>query len=111
MKRQGYEDVDKERIDQIETEAWVAYAEGNKDEALKTLRAAADREDREGVGDLGIPAREMLGDMLMESNEPEAALAAYQTALKESPNRLDSRHGVELASKAAGKEQPAGESK
>jgi hypothetical protein len=47
----------------------------------------------------------------MESNQPEAALAAYQTALKKSPNRLDSRHGVELASKATGKEQPAGGSK
>lgn len=107
MKQQGYKDEGKERIDQIEAKAWVSYAEGNKEDALKILRTAADRQDREGVDDLGMPAREMLGDMLMESNQPEAALAAYQTALKESPNRLDSLHGVELASKATGKEQPA----
>ncbi|HEV2381985.1 MAG TPA: hypothetical protein VG206_19620 [Terriglobia bacterium] len=111
MKQQGYKDEGKERIDQLEAKAWVAYAEGNRDDALKTLRATADREDREGVDDLGIPAREMLGDMLMESNQAEAALAAYQTALKESPNRLDSLHGVELAGKATGREQPAGGSK
>jgi predicted negative regulator of RcsB-dependent stress response len=67
----------------------------------------ADREDSEGVEDLVMPAREMLGDMLMEANQPEAALAAYQTALKESPNRLDSLHGVELAAKATGKGEVA----
>jgi tetratricopeptide (TPR) repeat protein len=107
-KKEGYEVKDEKSIDQLEADAWLAYAQGNKDEALKTLRAAADRQDKEDPGDLGIPAREMLGDMLMESNQPDAALAAYQIALKESPNRLDSLHGVELASKATGKEQPAG---
>jgi tetratricopeptide (TPR) repeat protein len=107
-KKEGYEVKDEKSVDQLEAESWLAYAEGSKDEALKTLRGAADREDREGPDDLGIPAREMLGDMLMESGQPEAALAAYQTALKESPNRLDSLHGVELAGKATGREQPAG---
>ena len=107
-KKEGYEVKDEKSVDQLEAESWLAYAQGNKDEALKTLRAAADRQDREGVDDLDMPAREMLGDMLMQSNQAEAALAAYQTALKESPNRLDSLHGVELASKATGKEQPAG---
>ena len=47
----------------------------------------------------------------MAAPKPEAALAAYQTALKESPNRLDSLHGVDLAGKATGKEQPAGGSR
>jgi len=107
-KKQGYEVKDEKNIDQLEAEAWLAYAERNKDDALKTLRAAADRQDREGVDDLGIPSREMLGDMLMESNQPEAALAAYQAALKESPNRLDSLHGVDLASKAGAKDQAVG---
>jgi tetratricopeptide (TPR) repeat protein len=110
-KKEGYEVKDEKSVDQLEADAWLACAQGSKDEALKTLRAAADREDREGPDDLGIPAREMLGDMLMESGQPEAALAAYQTALKESPNRLDSLHGVELAGKATGKEQPAGGSR
>ena len=108
MKQKGYEEDGKKRIDQLEAEAWLIWAEGKKDDALKALRAAADREDSEGVDDLAMPAREMLGDMLMEANQPEAALAAYQSALKESPNRLNSRQGVKLAEKAAGKQVVAG---
>jgi len=102
-RKEGYEVKDEKGIDQLEAEAWTTYAEGHKDEGLKALRAAADREDSEGVDDLAIPAREMLGDMLMESRQPEAALAAYRTALKESPNRLNSLQGVKLAEKASGK--------
>ena len=85
----------------------MTYAEGNKADALKALSAAADREDRKGVDDLAMPAREMLGDMLMESNQSEAALAAYHTALKESPKRLDALHGVRLAEGANVKGQSA----
>ncbi|HEY6293012.1 MAG TPA: hypothetical protein VI455_15785 [Terriglobia bacterium] len=107
-KKEGYEVKDEKSIDQLEAEAWLIWAEGKKDDALKALRAAADREDSEGVDDLAIPAREMLGDMLMEANQPEAALAAYQTALKESPNRLNSLQGVKLAEKATGKQEVAG---
>jgi tetratricopeptide (TPR) repeat protein len=110
-KKQGYEVKDEKNVDQLEADAWLAYAEGKKDAAVEVLRAAADRQDRDGVDDLGIPAWEMLGDMLMETNQPEAALAAYQAALKESPNRPNSLHGVELASKAGAKDQAAGGSK
>ena len=110
-KKQGYEVKDEKTVDQLEADAWLAYAQGKKDDALKTLRAAADRQDREDPGDLGIPAREMLGDMLMESGQPREALAAYATALTGSPNRLDSLQGWKLASEASGKEQPAGGSR
>jgi tetratricopeptide (TPR) repeat protein len=106
-RKQGYEVKDEKTIVQLEAEAWLIWAEGKNDDALKALRAVADREDSEGVNDLAMPAREMLGDMLIEANQPEAALAAYQTALKESPNRLDSLHGVELAAKATGKGEVA----
>lgn len=106
-KKEGYEVKDEKSTDQLEAEAWLTYAEGKKAEALKALTAVADREDREGVDDLAMPAREMLGDMLMESNRPEAALAAYHIALKESPNRFDALQGTQLAEKASVKEQPA----
>jgi tetratricopeptide (TPR) repeat protein len=106
-KREGYEVKDEKTIDQLEAEAWLAYAEGRQDDALKTLRAAADREDADRVGSLAMPAREMLGDMLMEMNQPQAALEAYQTALKESPNRFDGVQGAAAAAKLAGKSQAA----
>ncbi|HUI41014.1 MAG TPA: hypothetical protein VL523_03490 [Terriglobia bacterium] len=107
-KKEGYDVSGEKSIDQLEAEAWLAWAEGRHDDGLATLRAAADREDREGVDSLTMPAREMLGDMLMESNQPAAAVTAYQTALKESPNRRDGVHGQELATRAAG--QPAARS-
>jgi hypothetical protein len=102
-RKQGYEVKDEKTIVQLEAEAWLIWAEDKKDGALKALRAVADREDSEGVDDLAMPAREML----IEANQPEAALAAYQTALKELRNRLDSLHGVELAAKATGKGEVA----
>src|SRR5579864_5514622 len=43
----------------LEAEAWVAFADGKSDDAARTLRTAADREDADGVDSLAIPAREM----------------------------------------------------
>ena len=106
-KGQGYEVKAGKTIHQLEAEAWLAYAEGHPDDALRTLGAAADREDAEGVDSLSMPAREMLGDMLMESNRPQAALAAYETALKESPHRFDGLEGATRAAQLAGKPQVA----
>jgi tetratricopeptide (TPR) repeat protein len=110
-KKEGYDVKSEKTIDQLEAEAWLAFAEGKRENAVSSLRAAAVREDREGVDDLAIPAREMLGDVLMESNQPDAALAAYQAALKESPNRFDALQGVQLAERANVKEQSAGGSR
>jgi hypothetical protein len=59
--------------------AWLAFANGKKDEALAAMRTATDLEaktDKHPVtpGPL-IPARELLGEMLLELNQPSAALA------------------------------------
>src|SRR6266481_6423277 len=76
-------------VRQLEAEAWVVFAEGKADDAVKTLRSAADREDADGVDSLTMPAREMLGDLLLELKRPAEALTEYQAALKNSPNRFD----------------------
>ena len=89
-------------VRQLEAEAWVAFAEGKADEALKTLRSAADREDADGVDSLAMPAREMLADMLLERKRPTEALAEYKAALKYSPNRFDSLYGAGHAAQLAG---------
>jgi len=89
-------------VRQLEAEAWVAFAEGKADEAVKTLRSAADRQDAAGVDSLAMPAREMLADMLAELKRPSEALAEYQGALKNSPNRFDSLYGVAHAAQMAG---------
>jgi hypothetical protein len=89
-------------IRQLEAEAWVSFAEGKRDEALKSLRAAADREDADGIDSLAMPVREMLADMLLELKQPAEALNEYKSALRNSPNRFDSLYGAGHAAQLAG---------
>ena len=89
-------------IERDEVMGWVAFAEGKKDEALKNMRAASDLQDKVGQEEVDIPAREMLGDMLLEFKQPQQALVEYEAALKESPNRLNGLYHAGLAAEAAG---------
>src|SRR5690349_3670110 len=83
-------------------EVWILFAEGKREDAVKEMRAIADRQDAKGVDSLSIPAREMLGDMLMELKRPADALAEYKIALKNSPNRFDSLYGAARSAKDSG---------
>ena len=65
------------------------FAEGKNDKAVAVLRIIADKEDKLGNEPEGIPAREMIADMLLEAKRPQQALAEYQTDLKLNPNRFD----------------------
>ncbi len=71
--------------------AWIAYAEDKKDEALRLMRAAADEEDavekRPVTPGAIVPAREQLGDMLLESNRAQEALNEFGKALTTAPQR------------------------
>ncbi|MCU1240716.1 MAG: repeat protein [Candidatus Acidoferrum typicum] len=89
-------------VEQMEVEGWVALAERKTDDAVKTLRSAADREDADGVDSLAMPAREMLADMLLELKRPSEALTEYKAALKNSPHRFDSLYGAAHAAQLAG---------
>jgi hypothetical protein len=83
-------------------EVWVLFAERKRDDAVKEMRAIADRQDAKGVDSLSIPAREMLADMLLELKRPAEALAEYKNALKNSPNRFDGLLGAARAAQASG---------
>jgi tetratricopeptide (TPR) repeat protein len=83
-------------------EVWILFAEGKRDEAVKEMRAVADRQDAKGVDSLSMPAREMLADMLLELKRPADALAEYKTSLKNSPNRFDALLGAGRAAQASG---------
>jgi tetratricopeptide (TPR) repeat protein len=83
-------------------EVWILFAEGKREDAVKEMRAIADRQDAKGVDSLSIPAREMLGDMLLELRRPADALAEYKMALKNSPNRFDSLYGAARSAKDSG---------
>lgn len=93
--------------------AWVLYAEGRKDEALASARAAADLEDSVDKhpvtpGEI-LPARELLGDLLTEAGQYAQALTEYETVLRHSPNRLNAMRGAADAAERAGRSDLAPE--
>jgi hypothetical protein len=101
-KKRGYTVSTEKATDLREAEAWLAFARGKSDEALQELRAGADRQDKDGGESVGIPAREMLADMLLELKRPADALAEYKTVLKNSPNRFDGLLGAARSAQATG---------
>jgi tetratricopeptide (TPR) repeat protein len=90
---------------------WIALAQGNADNALKFMRAAADLEDKneKSIVTPGrvIPARELLGDMLLELKQPAAALKEYELSQSREPNRFRGFYGAARAAEAAGDRQKA----
>ncbi len=91
--------------------AWLTYAEGNHAAALEMLNKAASAEDateKSAVtpGPLA-PARELLGEMLLEEKKPAEALAAFEMNMKKEPNRFRSLYGAARAAEAAGDSQKA----
>jgi tetratricopeptide (TPR) repeat protein len=90
------------RISRGEMLAWAAFAEGNAADALKRMRDSADLQDKVGQGEVDIPAREMLADMLMELGMPRDALDEYRKALQLSPNRFNGLYNAGRAAEALG---------
>ena len=88
------------------TVAWVTLAEGKRSEALQQMRAAADHEDRTDKHNVTpgviLPARELLGDMLLELKQTREALAEYEATLRTAPNRFDALSGAARAARLSG---------
>lgn len=86
--------------------AFLALAEGRTTEAVATMRAAADREDateKSAVTPGPIaPARELLGEMLLELKDHAGALAAFQSTLAKEPNRFRAMYGAARAAALGG---------
>jgi tetratricopeptide (TPR) repeat protein len=90
------------RIERGEMLAWIAFAENNSTDALKRMREAADLQDKVGQGEVDIPAREMLADILLELGRPRDALVEYKKALVLSPNRFNGLFNAGKAAEGAG---------
>ena len=87
-------------------EAWVAKAEGRRDDALRIMKAAAELDDATEKHPVTpgaiLPAREQLAELLMELGDPNGAVAEYEASLKRAPRRLAGLHGAARAAKLAG---------
>jgi tetratricopeptide (TPR) repeat protein len=90
------------RIERGEMLAWIAFAEDNPSVALQRMQEAADLQDKVGQGEVDIPAREMLADILLELGRPQDALVEYKKALTLSPNRFNGLFNAGKAAEAAG---------
>lgn len=85
-----------------EVEAWVDFAKGKRDKAVKILNVAAAKEDNDSPGGFNVPAREMLADMLLELHKPSEALTEYEAVLKTEPNRFNGLYGAVTSARMAG---------
>jgi len=86
--------------------AWITLAEGKREDALKQMRSAADHEDRTDKHNVTpgviLPARELLGEMLLELNQPPEALVEFEATLHMAPNRFNALSGAARAAKLSG---------
>jgi len=88
-------------IQRVALEGWSAQAEGKAEEAVKLMRQAADEED--AVEKLPVtpgpivPAREQLGDLLLEQKQPEQARKEFERALENAPGRRGAVEGLARA--------------
>jgi tetratricopeptide (TPR) repeat protein len=94
-----------------ELEAWIALAEGRNEEALALMREATELEaatEKHPVtpGPV-VPARELLGEMLLMLEQPAEALAAFEATLQTEPNRFRTFYGAARAAELAGEMETA----
>jgi tetratricopeptide (TPR) repeat protein len=91
--------------------AWLAHAEGKQEEALQQMRAAADLEastEKHPVtpGPI-VPARELLGELLLELHQPQQALKEFEASLLISPNRFNGLYDAARAAELSGDREKA----
>lgn len=90
----------------LAAEGWLAASEGRFEVAVQSLTAAAEKEEAVGKHPVTpgavLPARELLGDLLLELGRNDEALVAYEASLSDSPRRFNSILGAARAARAAG---------
>jgi hypothetical protein len=86
--------------------AWSALAGGRKEEALRQMESAAELEDETEKSAVTpgplAPARELLGEMLLQMNEPGKALEQFEATLRKEPRRFRSLYGAAHAAQLSG---------
>ena len=86
--------------------AWVLYADGKQDEALKVMSAAVDAEDNTEKAPVTpgplAPARELYGFMLLDRGMAKEALAVFEATMAKEPNRFNGYLGAAKAAQGSG---------
>ena len=109
--QKGFDWATQVEIQRRAAEAWLARARKQDQEAIRMMRAAADLEDSTDKHPVTpgsvLPAREQLGDLLLELGQPDSALVEYEASLRSAPARFNSYLGVERAAQRAGQADKA----
>jgi tetratricopeptide (TPR) repeat protein len=94
------------RMLHLELDAWIAHVDGKQDASVSLMEEAVALEESTPKHAVTpgptLPARELLGDLLMEQNQPARALRAYQRSLEVYPQRFNSLLGAARAARASG---------
>jgi len=90
-----------------EIRAWALFSQGDLSGAIALLRPVADRQDKIGKGEVELPAREMLAEMLLLSGQFAEALSEYQASLISDPNRFNALLGAGEAAEGLGENNVA----
>jgi tetratricopeptide (TPR) repeat protein len=107
---------DKYWADQVDIQresaaAWITLAEGKREEAFRRMRAAAEHEDSTDKHNVTpgviLPARELLGEMLLELKQPAQAMVEFEATLRTAPNRFNALSGAARAAKLSGDNEKA----
>jgi tetratricopeptide (TPR) repeat protein len=103
--RAGYDWAKQVEIERLIASSWLALAEGKNEESLRLMREAADLDDATDKHPVTpgsiLPAREQLGELLLEMKQPAAALQEFETSLRSSPNRFNGIYGAARSARLA----------
>jgi hypothetical protein len=92
------------RIQKQTVVAWLAFAEGRRDEAIAAMRQAADLDDASeknvAMENKLVSVRAMLGELYLGAGMNKEALPEFESSLKSTPNRFRSIAGAAAAARA-----------
>jgi tetratricopeptide (TPR) repeat protein len=93
--------------------AWLARADGRNDDALRLMQGAATLDDAVEKHPVTpgaiLPAREQLGELLLDLGRPAEALLEFEASLTRAPLRLNGLSGAARAASLAGDQARARE--
>ena len=91
--------------------AWLDFSEDRKDSAIQLMEEAARLEESVENNPVSpgsvLPARELPGEMLLQSGNSGKAIKAFETSLETAPNRFNSLYGAGLAAERKGDRESA----
>jgi len=109
--KSGYDWARQVEIQSEIAEAWLSFAQGNSEAALSEMKAAADADDATEKHPVTpgsiLPAREQLGELLLELKKPVEALHEFEVSLRVAPNRFNGLYGAARAARLASDEKTA----